>query len=216
MVLAESFEKSCVIDRKCGESLFTGWIKHWLYKHNNLHFCLRGFFFRFFFFLKLFICLSRLTLELCKILWSISVFNYISTYTKKCRWAISLSQSHSNGWKGLVIFSGILCLCLQAVKNWFISLLWQWSPLESQISIGLLGALAQVTANVIIILIQFAYFNKYKLVVRASVREQWAKWRRWKDHNCHLANFKRHSCFFRFCRETYDWFKEKIIYKMIY
>lgn len=108
-----------------------------------------------------------------------------------------------------MIFSRILCLCLQAVKNWFISLLWQWSPLESQISIALLGALAQVTANVIIILIQFAYFNKYKLVVRASVQEQWAKWRRWKDHNCHLANFKRLSCFLDFAEKLMTGLKKR-------
>lgn len=91
--------------------------------------------------------------------------------------------------------------------------IWQWSPLESQISIALLGALAQVTANVIIILIQFAYFNKYKLVVRASVREQWAKWRRWKDHNCHLANFKRLSCFLDFAEKLMTGLKKRSFIK---
>lgn len=64
---------------------------------------------------------------------------------------------------------------MQAVKNCFLRLLWRGSALWSQISIALLWALAKVTANVIIILNQFAYFNKYKWLVCASVQEEWAK-----------------------------------------
>lgn len=94
---------------------------------------------------------------------------YFIILTKTCRLGFSLSIS-------LCCFVGdnincILGAYMQAVKNCFLRLLWRGSALWSQISIALLWALAKVTANVIIILNQFAYFNKYKWLVWASVQE---------------------------------------------
>ena len=120
--------------------------------------------------------------------WSISVFNYISPKLKNVDKQLVCPKASVRDKQGLFVKDNSNCF-LQAVKNWFISSLWQESPLRSQISIALLWALAQVTANVIIILNQFAYFNKYKLVVQAGVEEQRAnKYKRWKGQNSQLHN----------------------------